>query len=341
MIDRLSIRNYKSIESVSFSPKKFNILIGRPNVGKSNLLEAISLLGINHLIEKGKTIEGIRFSSTGDLFHKRQKAIEIESNLMDLILERKKSGFYQVQHNIKEVKSLINPSNLKELTFDDSIFTLQDNGNIANNHDMSRHGFLNPVKLFLYKDNQTKSFENSVVDFLTSPYGQNLYDIIESNDEIHQELKEILEEYELKLVYLPDESVFRIQKESNSRISQIPYELLADTIQRYMFHYAAIKSNSEQILLFEEPESHSYPPYIHQLAQNIVASDNQYFIATHSPYLYDVMVKECEPKDLCILYVNYKIHQTTIQVVNIDMISTLKENDGDIFFNIERMVEEL
>ena len=44
-ITTLRIQNFKSIKDVEMKPRRVNIIIGEPNVGKSNVLEELSLLG--------------------------------------------------------------------------------------------------------------------------------------------------------------------------------------------------------------------------------------------------------------------------------------------------------
>jgi AAA15 family ATPase/GTPase len=44
MITKLDIENYKSIQKLSLSPGRVNLFIGKPASGKSNIIEAISLL---------------------------------------------------------------------------------------------------------------------------------------------------------------------------------------------------------------------------------------------------------------------------------------------------------
>src|SRR6478736_9532901 len=44
MITNLLINNFKSLKSVYLKTKRVNLFIGYPNVGKSNVLEAMSLL---------------------------------------------------------------------------------------------------------------------------------------------------------------------------------------------------------------------------------------------------------------------------------------------------------
>lgn len=44
-INSVSIENFKSVKSVTLSDcRRINVLIGRPNVGKSNLLEGSCLI---------------------------------------------------------------------------------------------------------------------------------------------------------------------------------------------------------------------------------------------------------------------------------------------------------
>ncbi|UFH52929.1 AAA family ATPase [Spirosoma sp. KNUC1025] len=41
----VEIKNFKSIKDLRLDCKRVNIFIGRPNVGKSNILEGLGLLG--------------------------------------------------------------------------------------------------------------------------------------------------------------------------------------------------------------------------------------------------------------------------------------------------------
>jgi len=51
-LKNISIRNFKSIKSCDITDcKRINLFIGKPNVGKSNILEALSLFSIPFLAE--------------------------------------------------------------------------------------------------------------------------------------------------------------------------------------------------------------------------------------------------------------------------------------------------
>ena len=43
MIKHISIKNFKSIKNVDLDCSRINIFIGKPNTGKSNILEALGL----------------------------------------------------------------------------------------------------------------------------------------------------------------------------------------------------------------------------------------------------------------------------------------------------------
>lgn len=43
MINNIIIKNFKAIGTLEIKPKKFNVLVGRNNTGKTSILEAISV----------------------------------------------------------------------------------------------------------------------------------------------------------------------------------------------------------------------------------------------------------------------------------------------------------
>ena len=43
MIEKLSVKNFKSIKDLSIDCKRINLFIGEPNTGKSNILESLGL----------------------------------------------------------------------------------------------------------------------------------------------------------------------------------------------------------------------------------------------------------------------------------------------------------
>ncbi len=330
MITTLSIENYKSIEKISIKPKKFNLLIGRPNVGKSNILEAISLLGLPNLFEEQRKLSevGIRCDDLKDLYRSLAIPISIRSNFDELILLDNYSLFLN-----KKASDGVGNNSSTVLNFE----FRQDGSTGYDQNLLKEISKDNVIKPYFYDPSHilTKSFQFSPLR-LSCPNGRNIFDVFSARENIYDELSALVKEYDYEIFQFDHtKEGYYMHRKVRNRNKLVPYYLLADTLKRYLFHYAAINTNKEQTLLFEEPESHSYPPYVYQLAQNIVASNNQYFITTHSPYLYEVFVKECDPKDLSIFFVDYKNHKTEITEVNSSVLDNLKEYETDVFFNIE------
>lgn len=68
----VSIKNFKSVKSVTLSDcRRINVLIGKPNVGKSNILEALALFDVPYMVNSSnKSLRNLlRIENTADLFH--------------------------------------------------------------------------------------------------------------------------------------------------------------------------------------------------------------------------------------------------------------------------------
>src|SRR5690606_24909320 len=98
---------------------------------------------------------------------------------------------------------------------------------------------------------------------LLCPYGDNLMEVLLEDSNLRKEVSEYFSSYQLKLALDKSNNDLRILKHlSDDAIFLLPYSLVADTLQRLIFHKAAIASNQNAVLLFEEPEAHMFPPYI-------------------------------------------------------------------------------
>lgn len=73
-IDHLEIRNFKSIRELKLTGfKRINLFIGRPNVGKSNLLEALSLFSLPFIWTGSKKLTDLlRFINPFEIFHEEE-----------------------------------------------------------------------------------------------------------------------------------------------------------------------------------------------------------------------------------------------------------------------------
>src|SRR5271156_5569623 len=95
-ITELEINNFKSIKHIKMDCKRINVIIGRPNVGKSNILEALALYNAPYGDSNKKMLSDyIRYEKLSNLFFdlERKNPITIKSNLGFTILRQMKDSF--------------------------------------------------------------------------------------------------------------------------------------------------------------------------------------------------------------------------------------------------------
>ena len=70
MFDHLEIKNFKSIEHLDIDCRRVNVLIGEPNTGKSNILEALGLISYaGHSNEVSDFNGFVRCDDVSNLFY--------------------------------------------------------------------------------------------------------------------------------------------------------------------------------------------------------------------------------------------------------------------------------
>lgn len=392
------ISNFKSLKDVTLSDcKRINVLIGKPNVGKSNILEAIGLFSLPYYkYNSDKSITPfIRMEDLSELFFdgdflNQQISIHADENVCTANFIAKPGRSRYIRFTIKLDK---NGSNLddNEILIDlyDDLKLQSGNQNWPKNRedaesyvkqgveslkeklskldpDSADKNFLDSIdrelntikilrenlekeyypdpKFKFYKFSPDLNFNGNVIKrpYLIPPNGNNLLDAIQES-KIDKELTDIFSEYGLTLLFDKTNNTLRIMKTLNgeNKMASFPYSSIADTLQRIIFFKTAIASNQDSILLFEEPEAHCFPPYITHIAREIIDSEsNQFFIATHSPYLLDTFL-EYERDDLAIYMADFKDGQTIIKRLTDAELNDVFEYGLDLFFNAELFTDEI
>ena len=192
----------------------------------------------------------------------------------------------------------------------------------------------------------TKQYEYGVSyneTYLRPPHGDNMLDVLQYNGaSLRKEIADLFKPYGLNFAVRVADRKFEIQKNVDGYIYDYPYSLIADTLQRIIFYLAAIESNDDSVLLFEEPETHQFPVYTAMLGRKIVESkNNQFFIATHSPYLVTEILEQMVPYDnqlgeLAIFLAYYEDYQTKIKQLSDEEIRDIRNDGIDIFYNLSR-----
>ncbi len=111
-IKNLEIKNFKSIKHLSLDCKRVNVFIGKPNVGKSNILEALGLLGWWDFgfkdFHKRKFYEKtIRYKNTAELFYDSsiKDSIRLETNKTSAVIRSGINNFHYLVANKSIISS--------------------------------------------------------------------------------------------------------------------------------------------------------------------------------------------------------------------------------------------
>lgn len=328
IIQNIHIENFKSAKDVSLEHcRRINLLIGKPNVGKSNLLEALALFCLPFLKHSRKKDlqQFVRIENVSELFFNGDidQEIKIQADTHQAILK-------WIPQNSLEVHLHYHAQEEVNLTFPNTL-TLSTKKHIPDAAN-------NPFRCYFFPSSFEK--ESSLSQFLLPPSGSNLMSTVSQLSSLKNELTSIFHEYGLKYVFDAGSQEIKVMKENgDDNIFLIPFHSLADTLQRLIFYKAAILSNRKSVLLFEEPEAHTYPPYITNIIQTVLDStDNQFFITTHSPYIINALLEQ-QREEVAIYFVNMHCGNTVVQRATEEELQEMYENGVDLFFNLETYLQ--
>lgn len=347
MINTLSIRNFKSIRELDIEPRRVNVFIGEHNSGKSNILEALSWFSTNALTQ-GIFKEIFRFKNSTDFFYDfdASKPIEIRTSDLSLILRyaNNKDGrpynyleglIYPSGSNVDLLKTP-DFSSLQGTISDFYAFKLAFDGTI----DMLA-GSPILTKFRMYQFRKPTEFQNSYSPFLSPPFGENIPFLLIANNAYKETVRDLFKEKGFRLMLKPTEGDLNMAKDSNDDLYAYPYASISETLQRIIFYRLAIETNKNAILIFDEPDANTFPMYTKEMAELIALdSENQYFIATHNPYLLSSLVSKTPMKDLAVFVTQMENYQTKVNLVKDNDLSALLDKGVDVFFNLNKLISE-
>ena len=344
-IDNIEIKNFKSIRHQKIEGcKRINVFIGYPNVGKSNILEALSLLTFMREKRRPTGLKGlVRLEKLNQLFNYnniQEPAIVAFNKEYSLLVKYEDENSLVLSMNKENEKKTYDYHFLNLEVGIESLSAGQKNGI----DDFSgRFSDLQNLTVKPYKFSEPKIFNETFSALeLKIPFGSNLFELIANWPDVQREFSELLKPYDLGLVIDVSTNDVKISPPiKDSIIQTIPISLMADTLVRLVFFKTAILTNKDSILVFEEPESHMFPPYIAKLTTDIIfdENNNQYFIATHSPYVLNEFIEEAQD-DLAIYLVDYDKGQTVIKRLTDEQISEIAQYGIDLFFNLEPYLDK-
>ena len=103
---------------------------------------------------------------------------------------------------------------------------------------------------------------------LPPPSGQNFSSVLMNNAELLGEIDEIMSAKDIHISI--DRDSFKITQRidiAKNVAVHLSWGTISETIRRYVFLYAAIRSNTNAVLLLDEPEQSTYPFYTAHIAE--------------------------------------------------------------------------
>ena len=353
MFDHLEIRNFKSVENVALNCRRVNILIGEPNTGKSNILEALGLISYaGHYNPQTDLQAFVRYDDISNLFYDGDLSRELE-----ITLAREEP--FDAEHQRQSWDRL-------HLQFSDGNFLggiedgwiIRDRSSeetdsrriqayiiVGDYQSLSIQRFSNDggstVYCKFYRFSPRSTFPEKASTFLLPPSGANLLSLLLQNRDLRAEVAEPFLSRGLRLGLRPQEDKIEVLKDFEGVIVSNPYNLASDTFQQLVFYMAALRTNSDSVLVFEEPEAHAFPYYTKYLAESIALDErgNQYFISTHNPYFLLPVLEKTLTDDIAIFITYYEDYQTKIMQLPPDDLERIFD-EIDVFSNIETFLED-
>ena len=187
-----------------------------------------------------------------------------------------------------------------------------------------------------YRFAPRSTFPEKASNFLLPPSGANLLSLLLQDRELRAEVNEPFLSRGLRLGLRPQENKIEVVKHFEDVIISHPYHLASDTFQRLVFYMAALRTNSDSVLVFEEPEAHAFPYYTKYLAESIALDErgNQYFVSTHNPYFLLPVLEKTLADDIAVFITYYEDYQTKVMQLPPDDLERIFD-EIDVFSNIE------
>jgi AAA15 family ATPase/GTPase len=327
-INDIQISNFKSIRNCEINNcNRINLFIGRPNVGKSNIIEALSLFTTPCLRENfspnAKLSSLIRIENESELFYNgntETKAFINTNKASCTVNYNPKDGLVLYFNVVNDLPF--------STTFDSKLSITK-----------SSFVFGTLLEIKRYNFNPNINYKKGHAKYLIPPFGFNLLSIIEQYPQLKEDVFDLFKEFGAEIAFDKSSQTLKIiQRTKDGEIFLIPYNSIADTLQRIIFYKAAIASNDDSILLFEEPEAHSFPPYMTHLTQEIIRKkDNQFFIATHSPFILNDLIENGR-EELAVFIVYYEDNETKVKQLSPQELHDVSQFGVDLFTNSESFI---
>lgn len=335
-IKNVEVTNFKSIKNLKLNDcKRINLIVGKPNTGKSNFVEALSLFSlVDRSVAKGKKLSSfVRLENDAEIFNYGNTQASALIKADDFTCE---INYGNISSNYKEFSSLKIFSRLPN----ENITSYSIDKDLRLKSNKVRQGIFDfHLKRYSFKENV--KFGNGTSKSLNNPYGENLMYVINNYEKLKTSIEELLLESNVNLLFDQASKSLKLQRVLNNKdIFNIPFHSIADTLQRLIFYKTAVYSNFHSVLLFEEPEAQCYQPFMVSLTQDILNhTENQFFITTHSNFILTDFLENNQSNDIAIYVFYNKDNNTNCVKLSEDKMNKIIKYGIDLLLNLESFYE--
>jgi AAA15 family ATPase/GTPase len=330
MITKLQIERFKSVRQLGIDCRRVNLFIGEPNTGKSNILEALGLVSWCASSNPNLQLrEFVRFQQMQNLFY---------DNLTDeplrIAFQGKPTGEINVNFERDNFIFSTSQSPDRNTVYSTAFAGLNYQGDGHKNQQVQE---AQAIKFYRFKE--LEKFEANDPGALLPPDGRNLFSVVYGSKAMREWVGDLFRPYGLDVVLKPHERTIELQKRQDGVVTAYAYSMASDTLQRMLFYHAAMQSNKDATLIFEEPEAHAFPFNTKHLGERMALdSSNQYFVATHNVYLLTAVLEKANKSDVAVFATRYRNFATEVVPLSDDQLSRLLE--ADPFLGLESIVGE-
>jgi len=322
VIRKIAVSNYKSIAFAELATRRVNVLIGGPNSGKSNLIEALGLLssGIQRYMP-----ELARAREAADLFfdHDISAPIDVRINEnagWNLKFEPGRGHF---------AYRIIDP---QQMTIQNGAIPASlspGQGQWGQNAQSSIRYYQFPF--------QRRVIGPVQYGYLQPPYGDNLAAVLYSDKTFRESVSALFRSMDFRLEVRPQTSEILISKEVSGILYSYRFEAISETLQRIVFYKAAFETNREAVLILDEPETNTFPFYTKYLAERIAKdTHNQFFLTTHNPYVLTALIEKTGLQDIAVFVTRMRNYRTEFHLASEKQLSEMLDLTMDVFLNLDQ-----
>lgn len=330
MINELDVKNYKSLADFKLDLRKFNVLVGPNNSGKSNILDCLAFLsdvtgtsikdafrkrgGFDRLVFGGQIDDYISIKVsliTKDT--KTQYRVECEQRgVAAETLETWKDGERKLLIDGKEGRGKFYDDlekGMKSYAYGPETAALYQFRDLRRNRTISRfRAEISNWRFYSFDPFSMRRSDPARKSFDPGRRGENvnitthslISEYLESFEDLQETLKSAIKEIDNLRAPLTDEGQTYIAIKEKDFEDSFDYRQISDGTLRILAHLLVLlspKSKIPSLACFEEPENFIHPRLLQLLVQILKKAKTQVMVTTHSPYLVDFI----DPDDLVII----------------------------------------